>query len=229
MYLPFWSAEINVEIPPWFPYGRDYTPVSVNRFFDSALESIAASSMDMNSEFLFLASPTVGCVGNLPRERFFRHEPENFFNLGFLMIFGFSDEIEKALMLSVVKLEAAKGLMMGVTTCALWRDDIFVKRMKAIAIVSDDPFYDCSEYLKGLAKLLEAVRNIVHAPKLSYYAEKFGYDRFVIKLEGTDPYTIRTSQIISEIEDDGVREIVGGSPQIDFPPFFGLSVTITQN
>ncbi len=228
MLLPFWNSELQVEIPAWFPWGKDYQPVSVNRFHDSTLKNIAALCFDLESEFFFMASPLVGCVGNLPREKFFHYSSENIFNLGFLMMFGFSELLEKAIIISLAYVPEARKLSAGVTSCALWRGGIFEGNMKVIAVAGDDPFYDGNEYLKGLEKVLSDVKAAVHAPELSYYAEKFGYDRFLMKWENENLYDVRTSQLISEIEDKGTQEIVGGSSKINFPPFFGVTIAAVE-
>ena len=225
MILPFWNSKLYVEISSWFPFGRDYQPVSVNRFHDWTLKSIAGSCLDLDSEFFFAASPLIGCVGNLPRENFFRYSPDNIFNLGFLIILGFSEKIEKAVLLSLIELKAAKGLLAGITSCSLWSRGIFHGTSKVIAIASEDPFYDGTEYLEGLATVLYEVKKVLNAPDLSYYAEKFGYDRFFIQWENDSPYDIRISQLLSELEYDSSKEIIGGSSRIDFPAFFGISVS----
>ena len=97
MILPFWNSELQVEIPSWFPWGKDYQPVSINRFHNKMLRDIAASCFDLDSEFYFMASPLVGYVGSLSREKYFQDSPENTFHLGFLMVFAYSEIIEKAL------------------------------------------------------------------------------------------------------------------------------------
>ncbi|MBQ7196382.1 MAG: hypothetical protein IJS40_03130 [Synergistaceae bacterium] len=228
MYLPYWSSELQVEIPSWFPWGKDYQPVSVNRFHDDTLKRIAELSFDLESEFLFLSSPLVGYVGNLSREKFFKETEDNVLNLGFLMVFSFSENIEKALILSLIAIESAKNLQLGVTTCSLWRGGIYEGKTKIVAIASDEPFYDCSEYLKGLVNVLDNVKIALRPSALSYYAEKFGYDRFLRRWEKANPYDVRVTQILSELDTDSAKEIVGGSPMIDFPSFFGLALTAVQ-
>lgn len=228
MYLPFWTSELQVEISSWFPWGKDYQPVSVNRFYSSTLQSIAASCLDLDSEFLFAASPLTGCIGNLSREKFFHFGSENILNLGFLMIFSFSENIEKALVLSIAVTKSAKDLNIGITSCSLWRGGVFEGRMKVIAIASEEPFYDCSEYLSGLEAVLKSVKDALHKPDISYYAEKFGYDRFLSGWENVNPYDIQVSQILAELDNKEAQEIVGGYSRIDFPPFFGLAIAAVE-
>lgn len=229
MRLPFWNTEIQIEVSSWFPYGRDYQPVSVNRFYDGTLRSIAASCLDLGSEFLFMASPSLGCVGSFSREKFFRYGPDNMLNLGFLMLFGFSEKIESALMFSIVKAEAVNDLTLGVTSCSIWREGIFESKMKVVALVGNEPFYDCSEYISKLEKTLRTMKNIYHVPDISYFAEKFGYDRFLMNLENVSPYNDELTRILLELKDIEAQEIVGGSPRIDFPPFFSVMVVAVEN
>jgi len=228
LILPFWNSELYVEISSWFPFGRDYHPVSLNRFYDSTLKRISESSLNLGSEFFFMASPATGCVGNLSRENFFRYGPDHVLNLGFLMTFGFSEIFEKVIIASLGMLESSRGLFAGITSCSLWSRGIYEGNTKVIAIASDEPFYDCREYLNGLADLLEDTKNIIKAGDISYYAEKFGYDRFFMQWENDNPFDIRISEILSEFETDTTREITGGSSVEEFPPFLGAALSVSS-
>ncbi|MBQ3446258.1 MAG: hypothetical protein IJG37_01265 [Synergistaceae bacterium] len=226
LILPFWNSELYVEISPWFPFGRDYQPVSVNRFYDSTLSSIARSCMDLDSEFFFMASPKTGCVGNLPRENFFKCQPDSAFNLGFLMILGYSEKVERAVILSLGLTGAKSGLSAGITACSMWSRGVFEGTARVIAVAGDDPFYDGTGYLHVLARVLEDVKRFTGCSELSYYAEKFGYDRFFVAWENDNPYDIAASRMLSEFEIEGTREVGGGSPHEDFPPCMGAAVRI---
>lgn len=215
-----------MEISSWFPFGKDYQPVSVNRFYDPTLRSIAGSCMDLDSEFLFMASPKTGCVGNLPRENFFRYQPDGAFSLGFLMIMGYSEKVERAIILSLGLGGAKAGLSAGITACSIWKHGIFEGTAKVIAVAGDDPFYDCSEYLRVLSRVMGDVSRFIGTPGQSYFAEKFGYERFFMSWENDNPYDIAASVILSEFELDGTRDIVGASPREEFPPFMGAAVSV---
>ena len=227
MILPFWNSELYVEISSWFPFGKDYHPVSLNRFYDATLKRISEASMNMGSEFFFMASPNTGCVGNLSRENFFRYGPDHFFNLGFLMTFGYSDMLEKVIIASLGVLESSHGLFAGITSCSLWSRGIYEGSTKVIAIASNEPFYDCTEYLKGLAGLLDDVKTFTKIENLSYYAEKFGYDRFFMNWENENPFDLRISEVLSEFETDTMKEITGGSSVEEFPPFLGAALSVS--
>ncbi|MBQ3447080.1 MAG: hypothetical protein IJG37_05495 [Synergistaceae bacterium] len=215
-----------MEISPCFPFGKDYQPVSVNRFHDDTLKSIAGSCIDLDSEFFFMASPQTGCVGNLPRENFFRYQPDGALNLGFLMILGYSEKVERAVILSLGLSGPKSGLSAGITACSIWCRGIFEGAAKVIAVAGDDPFFDGTGYLHVLSRVLNDVKGFIGSPGQSYYAEKFGYDRFFMSWENDNPYDIAASRVISEFELDGTREIVGGSSREDFPPFMGASVSL---
>ena len=182
--------------------------------------------MDLDSEFFFMASPQTGCVGNLPRENFFKYQPDGAMNLGFLIILGYSEKAERAVILSLAVAGAESGLGAGITACSIWSRGIFEGTAKVIAVAGNDPFYDGSGYLKILARVLGDVKQYTGAGGLSYYAEKFGYDRFFMRWEDDKPYDMAASRAISEFEFDGTREIVGGASVEEFPPFMGASVNI---
>lgn len=182
--------------------------------------------MDLDSEFLFMASPQTGCVGNLPRENFFRYQPDSAFNLGFLMIMGYSEKIERAVILSLGVCGAKSGLSAGITACSIWHHGIFEGTAKVIAVAGDDPFFDGSEYLRVLAATLDSAKKFIGTPGQSYYAEKFGYDRFFMAWEDDNPYDIAASRLLSEFELDTTRNIVGGYPREEFPPFLGTAVSV---
>ncbi|MBQ7151154.1 MAG: hypothetical protein IJR94_02740 [Synergistaceae bacterium] len=233
MLLPFWNSELYVEISSWFPFGKDYQPVSVNRFYGETLKNIASLSLDLESEFFFMASPDVGCVGNLPRENFFRYGADNIFHLGFLMVLGYSEKMEKAVTFSLLlsdtqakeKKETAR-LYAGIASCSLGREGILQSTSRVIAIASDEPFYDCDSYLKILEFALVQSKNILKAEPLAYYAEKFGYKRFFMPWENENPYALAMSKTLSELEESSSKDIVGGSATLDFPPFLGMTVQL---
>ena len=229
MILPFWSSELYVEISPCFPFGRDYHPVSLSRFHSPALERISKGCMDLDGEFLFMASPQTGCVGNLSRENFFRLSPDPVLNLGFIMAMGYSEDLEKAVIASIMLPSVQGRLYAGITGCSMWSRGILEGKAKVIAVAGNEPFFDSTEYLNDFAGLLENFRPILkHDGDLSYYAEKFGYDRFFVYWEGENPHDMAVSNALSDFELDGTREVVGGSPTEEFPPFLGAAVSFQE-
>ena len=227
MILPFWNSELYVEISRCFPFGRDYHPVSLNRFHDNVLARISASCMNLGGEFFFMASPKTGCVGNLSRENFFKAAPDMMLNLGFIMTLGYSEMLEKAVIASLMLPETKMKLTAGITACSMWSHGVFEGITKVIAVAADEPFYDSTDYLKGFAGILEDFGNILKAGNNNaYYAEKFGYDRFFMAWENDNPIDLAVSRTISEFELDGTKEIAGGGVNEDFPAFMGAAVNL---
>ncbi len=213
----------------WFPFGRDYKPVSLNRFHDETLRRISEYSFNLGSEFFFMATPDTGCVGNLSRERFFKYVPDRMLNLGFIMTFGFSEIFEKVIIASLGLLKESQGLSAGITSCTFWSRGIYEGSTKVIVIASDDPFYESSDYLRGLSKFLEEASFMTETWNASYYAEKFGYDRFFMKWEGDRPFDIRISELLSEFETETTKELTGGSSVEEFPEFLGMTIPMMSS
>ena len=224
--LPFWNSELQVEISRCFPFGRDYHPVSLNRFHDSTLQKISEACLDLGGEFFFMASPKTGCVGNLSRENFFRASPDSMLHLGFIMTLGYSDLLEKAVISSLILPEAQMKLTAGITACSLWSHGIFEGVTKVIAVAGDEPFFDSTDYLKGFAKILDDFRRILKTDDNSYYAEALGYTRFFMTWENENPEDIAVSRTISEFELEGTAEITGGPTTREFPLFMGAAVNL---
>ena len=224
--LPFWNSELYVELSACFPFGRDYYPVSLSRFHSKTLERISRACFDLGGEFLFMASPQTGCVGNLPRENFFKASPDPVLNLGFIMTLAYSEPLEKAVIASMLQPEAGMRLSAGIAGCSLWSRGTLEGMTKVIAVAADEPFFDCTDYLKSFAKILDDVRSFAGNGNLSHYAERFGYSRFFAVWE-TDSYMdMAVSQALNDFEFDGTREIVGGSASADFPPFMGATINM---
>lgn len=229
MILPFWNSELYVEISPCFPFGRDYHPVSLSRFHSPVLERISKGCMNLGGEFLFLASPQTGCVGNLSRENFFKPSPDPVLNLGFIITMGYSEELERAVIASLMLPSVRGRLYAGITGCSMWSKGILEGRSKVIAVAGDEPFFDCTEYLNDFAGLLDTYRLILNREgDWSYYAEKFGYDRFFVYWEEESPHDMALSNALAEFELEDTREVVGGSPTEDFPPFLGAAISFQE-
>ena len=221
MVLPYWSSEIYVDITSWFPFGSDYSPVSVNKFFDTRLEMIARGCMELDSEFLFMVSPLTGCVGNLSRDNLFKPMNDGMLTLGFMMLLGYSDAIEQLLCATMYAVDDEQGLNIGIAPCSFWREGILTGHSKVIAIVSREPFYDHEKFLTALEFLFSEMLKRVRSG-MSFYAEKFGYTRFYYEHENFDPLKFRISQALAELKTNEARNVTGASPEINFPPFLGM-------
>ena len=88
--LPYWDQNVDLDVVNWLPYCLDFNPVSVNGMYSETLRSIAALSLEMDSEFLYLRSMRSGCVGTLFRENLIDPGRDNRLSLGFSMVFGFA-------------------------------------------------------------------------------------------------------------------------------------------
>ena len=214
--LPYWNSDLDLEIASWFPFGLDYQPVSINRFYGSRLKRIAASCLERESEFFFMSSPRMGCIGSLMRDNFYRYGPQGIVSLGFMMILGYSSRMER---LISEGFRGAEELSAGVAFCSLWNGDVLMENMKVIVLVSGDPFFDEEKFLADFEALL-APQNTVSG--LAFFAEKFGYRRFCMAYETDDPLQLRISRLLYEMEFAETRQMVGPSPEVSFPPFFGL-------
>ena len=217
--LPYWNSTMNMRIPSWFPFGVDYIPVSVNAHHSGILRRIAALSLRLNSEFLCLTSIQSGSAGNLLRESMFVPGQGGDFDLGFTMIFGYSSFMEE-LLSSLVS--GNESLEAGISYCCLWDREILRETFKAIALVSGDPFFPEDAFLTSLAAALEKCAPL--QANLPYFAEKFGYKRFIIPYETDNPVNLEISRLLYEMEFEETRKCVGPSPEISLPLLFGLGM-----
>ena len=182
--------------------------------------------MDLGGEFFFMASPQTGCVGNLSRENFYKASPDAIMNLGFIMTLGYSEMLERAVIASMMLPSVNYRLTAGIAGCSIWSHGILEGTTKVIAVAGDEPFFDCTDYLNEFASLLESFRVIAGNGGLSYYAERFGYDRFFVSWEQDSPLELALSRALSDIELEETRGIVGASPVEEFPPFMGAAVSM---
>ena len=247
--LPYWDSDLDMEVAPWFPWGVDYQPVSINHLYSAQLISIATRCLAFDSEFLFMASPRMGCVGSLMRDGFYSDPAGALLSLGFMMILGYSPRMER---LVDAALEPADGeddedIIGGVALCSLWNKGVLVGSLKVIALVSDGLFFDETKFLSRFEGLLSAPAPAVQEEEvkgkargkppeklrkkaeanggLSFFAEKFGYRRFFVPYETDDPLQLRISQLLYEMEFAETRQMVGPSPEVPFPPFLGVALS----
>ncbi len=219
--LPYWDSNVDMEIAPWFPLRMDYEPVSVNAYHSRVLTDIAALSLRMNSEFFCLTSLRSGYVGTLLRDSMIDPGRMSRIGLGFTMLFGYSTSMED-LLSSLLDDEAE--VEAGVSFCCLWDRDIMLESFKAIVLVSSNPLFDEDTFLARLAAILEEKASS-HA-NLPFFAEKFGYRRFFIPYETDNLVHLEISRLLFEMEFEETRKWVGPSPEVAFPPFLGINLTV---
>lgn len=219
--LPYWDSNVDMEIAPWFPFGVDYKPVSVNAHHSGILTDIAALSLRLNSEFFSLTSLKSGYAGTLLRDSMFVPGKHPRLGLGFTMLFGYSRPMEDL----VSSLQSEDGeIEAGVSFCCLWDRDILMESFKAIVLVSGDPFFNEDGFLSRLAEAL--ARRASTQASLPFFAERFGYRRFFIPYETDNPVNLEISRLLHEMEFEETRKLVGPSPEVSFPPFLGISLML---
>ena len=199
----------------------DYNPVSINSMHSSQLKRIAALCLEMGSEFFFMTSMWSGCVGNLMRDNFYKDSSSGNMSLGFMMLLGYSPQMEQLL---ERKFSDQKDIKAGVAFCSMWNKTLFLENMKVIVLVSDDVLFSEDAFLADFESMFENEARL--SPSISYFAEKFGYRRFCISYETDDLTQLRISKLLYEMELPETRRMVGPSPEMPFPPFFGINLNL---
>ncbi|HCL79648.1 MAG TPA: hypothetical protein DIC53_06750 [Synergistaceae bacterium] len=219
--LPYWSTNVEMEVASWLPLGIDYDPVSVNAHHSLRLGHVAALSMGLGSEFFCLSSLMSGTVGNLFRDSMFLPGMRNRVGLGFTMIFGYSEPMEDFL---ADHLDGREDVEAGVSYCRLGDRSVPLDTFKVIVLVSGDPFFSEDRFLEELEKGLMEKAPV--RENVSYFAERFGYRRCSIPYETDDPVGLEISKLLYEMEFRETRRAVGPSPEVPFPPFVGLMLSL---
>jgi len=204
--LRYWSSDLDLEVASWFPFGVDYKPVSINSLHSPQLKRIAALCLGVESEFFFMTSMWSGCVGSLMRDNFYRNDESHGFSLGFMMLLGYSQ------------------LKAGVAFCSLWNKSLFLENIKVIVVVNDSFFFNEEDFLTDFESMFKD--GGADRSNIPYFAEKFGYRRFCMAYETDDLLQIRISKLLYEMELPETRQMVGPSPEMPFPPFFGINLKI---
>lgn len=212
--LPYWDQDIELDIAPWIPYGKDYYPVTVYNMLSPLLGSVAELAFEMQSEFLYLRSFRSGNVGAMVRQNIIDPGRDEELEFGFSIVFTFSEALEKAIIPLISKFP---GLRAGLTLCGIWSEDVFIDECKVVVLVNEDPFFEEGSFFRALRNSFRA-----HSGKeksnISYFAEKFGYRRFSISYETDDLILMRISQVLYDFELDATREILGSAPELKLPP-----------
>ena len=94
-------------------------------------------------------------------------------------------------------------------------------------IVGYDPRNMADEFSKYCAEILSDFRKF-NGTKKSYYAEKFGYDRFFMAWENDNPFDIAITQTIAEFQYDGTKKLAGGAATAQFPNFMGAVIKVIE-
>jgi hypothetical protein len=98
---------------------------------------------------------------------------------------------------------------------------LLLENIKVIVLVSDSIVFSEEEFLSDFESMFEAGK-VAGRSNISYFAEKFGYRRFCMAYETDDLLQLRISKLLYEMELPETRQMVGPSPEMSFPPFFGM-------
>ena len=214
-------------VAPWFPIGVDYKFVSINSLYSARLKNVAALSLVVDSEFLFMSSVRSGYVGNFLRENLFTTNTHIGFNLGFVILLGYSRRIE-SLIEKMQRDSENEELKAGITWCAIRRGGMPLGNLKSIALVSEDILFDEEAFLTRFETALSENIEKGGGSNIPYYAEKFGYRRFFIPYETDNPTDMNVSRLLTEMEFPETKQITGPSPEIDFPFFIGTELILSR-
>lgn len=216
--LPYWDQNIELDIVPWIPYGKDFSPVTVNKMYSQVLGNVAGLAFEMNSEFLYLRSFLNGNVGTMARQNMIDPARNNGLELGFTMIFTYSEPLEKALL---PLLKDFRSMKAGLTLCGIWSDNVLVDECKVIMLVSEDTFFDEADFLRSLQASFRRSCGRKDS-NLSFFAEKFGYRRFSISYETDNLIQMQITQMLFDFELEATKEVIGPAPELQLPFFPGL-------
>lgn len=212
--LPYWDQNIDLDIAPWVPYGKDYTPVTVNRLCGPIVGGIAGLALEMKSEFLCMRSFQSGNIGAMARQSII--DPvSGGLQLGFTMVFAYSEMVEHSVL---PLLHNFPGLMAGLTLCDIWNGKVLVDECKVLLLMSEDPFFNESGFMESLYKSFQAMSGRARS-NLSFFAEKFGYRRFSISYETDDLTQMRITQALFDMELDATKDVLGPVSELKVPHF----------
>lgn len=218
--LPYWDQNIELDIVPWIPYGKDFSPVTVNSLYSPLLGNLAGLAFELQSEFLYLRSFQSGNVGTMARQNMIDPARNRGIEFGFTMIFTYSETIERSLL---PLMHEFKSLKAGLTLCGIWSDNVLVDECKVVMLVSEDMFFDDASFLESLQNSFRRLSGRMSS-NISFFAEKFGYRRFSISYETDNLTDIRISQALYDLELDVTKELVGPGPEMKLPLLPGLGV-----
>lgn len=210
--LPYWDMNVDIDMTPWVPYGKDYNPVSCTAICGTPLRDIAGLALDLDSEFLFMNSLTEGAIGAMSRGNIIDPGHDGF-GFGFVMVFAYSVAMEQIMAFLAMRNE---GIMAGITLCDVWDGDVLVDEFKAVMLVAADPMFNESKLLDEMLVLFRFVIGRLHSG-VSFFAEKFGYKRAVISYETDDITQLNITQLLYDMELDATKEVLGPSPEIEVP------------
>lgn len=211
--LPYWDQNIDLDIAPWVPYGKDYSPVTVNSLCNPTLGRLAGLALEMKSEFLYLRSFQSGSIGTMARQNIIDPVKNGSIEFGFTMVFAYSEMLEHSV---IPLLHKYPGLMAGLTLCDIWSENVLVDECKVLMLVDEDPFFNETDFIESLYRSFQSVSGRISS-NLSFFAERFGYRRFSISYETDDLTQMRITQALFDMELDATKEVIGPVPELKVP------------
>jgi len=216
--LPYWDQNLELNVPCWLPYGKDYSPVASNKLYNPLLGMLSSLALGLNSEFLYLHGMQCGNVGTMSRQNIVDPSNNGIVDFGFSMVFAWSAKIEEAILPFLVEFP---GLKAGITICSIWSRDVLIDETKVVLLVNENPFFDEKRFISALAKGF-ALKLDANAQPYAFFAEKFGYRRFSISYETEEVVQMGITQLLFDMELDATREILGPAPELKIPPFMNI-------
>lgn len=216
--LPYWDQELELSVPDWLPYAKDYSPVASNELYNPLLGMLSALALGLNSEFLYLHGMQCGSVGTMSRQNIVSSTNNGVVDFGFSMVFAWSSKMEEAILPYLIEFQ---GLKAGITICSIWSKDLLVAESKVILLVNENPFFDENRFIAALTKGF-ALRLDVNSQQNAFFAEKFGYRRFSISYETEEVTQMKITQLLFDMELEATREILGPAPELKIPPFINV-------
>ncbi len=213
--LPYWDQNVDLEISPWAPYGKDFNPISVNSMHSDQLGAIASLALGMDSELMFLESSVTGQVGALFRENLMMPGRRRGQDGGFSVMFGYSQVMEALLGMFA---QAYPGLRAGLAVCGVWDRSMLVDECKVIVLVGETLFLNEAGCLNALQQVMLAAST--DNGSSSFFAEQFGYRRFSIPFETDDVTNLAILKLLFDFEFDATRAVVGPPPEVSLPDLF---------
>lgn len=215
MKLPLWDSELDVEVGPSTYCLLSSHPLSSLRQHGDPLGKIAIGAFALNSEFLYLCGPESGLSGSMVWEAPFLMVKKSCF-MPFTIAFGYSPAMEDFLAQFIL---AHDDLVAGVSICTFWRDSVPLSTCKILALLSATPLIDEPSILESLSQHLYQKTQLNQ--QLPFYAEQMGFIRAPVLFENEVPHDLMLEQELESLQLEVTREIVGPSPRVPLPPFYG--------
>ena len=217
--LPYWDQNLDLNVPYWLPYGKDFSPVASNGLYDPLLGRLSSLALGLSSEFLYMHGLRCGNVGTMSRQNIIDPANNRLVEFGFSMVFSWSKELENAIL---PVMSHVQGLKAGITLCSIYNGDLLQDELKVVMLVNENPFFDEEKFLTALVKVF-ALKVEAKAAPYAFFAEKFGYRRCAISYETEKLTQLKITQLLFDMELEATREIIGPTPEVKLPQFMTLT------